>query len=174
MTEYTITMTATDSGSPPRSALQPIVVALPGVNDNAPLFSQSSYSVDIAENNAHGALLLTVTVFDQDLGQNARLSFSILDREVQGSAVSSLVYVNSENGDLHAIRALDHEQGNVFQVQVKEAGITVQSSIVTMHVFVIDENDHAPALIYPAPPPDGVLQLSVPLSAGLGHLGPHL
>ncbi|CAB1352818.1 unnamed protein product [Coregonus sp. 'balchen'] len=170
VTEYTITVTATDSGSPPRTAQQSIVVALSDVNDNASLFSQSSYSVDIAENNAPGALILTVSAFDQDLGQNAHLFFSILDREVQGSAMSSLVYISSENGSLYAMRSLDHEQVNVFRVQVREAGTPVQSSNVTMHVFLIDENYHAPALIYPGPSPDSVLQLSVPRSAGLGHL----
>ncbi|XP_014052106.2 protocadherin gamma-C5 isoform X10 [Salmo salar] len=172
VSEYTITVTATDSGSPPRSAQQFFVITLSDVNDNAPLFSQSSYSVDIVENNAPGALILTVSAFDQDLGQNAHLSFTVLESEVQGSPVSSFVYINSENGNLYAVRALDHEQMNVFwvQVQVRDAGTPVQSSNVTVHVFVIDENDHSPALIYPAPPPDGVLQLSVPRSASKGHL----
>ncbi|XP_071024087.1 protocadherin gamma-C5-like isoform X40 [Oncorhynchus clarkii lewisi] len=172
VSEYTIIVTATDFGSPPRSAQQFFVITLSDVNDNAPLFSQSSYSVDIAENNGPGALILTVSAFDQDLGQNAHLSFTILESEVQSSPVSSFVYINSENGNLYAVRALDHEQMNVFwvQVQVRDAGTPVQSSNVTVHVFVIDENDHSPALIYPAPSPDGVLQLSVPRSASKGHL----
>ncbi|XP_045080327.1 protocadherin gamma-C5-like isoform X24 [Coregonus clupeaformis] len=172
VSEYTITVTATDSGSPPHSAQQSFVIALSDVNDNTPIFSQFSYSVDITENNTPGALILTVSAFDQDLGQNAHLSFSILESEVQGSPVSSFVYINSDNGNLYAMRALDHEQMNVFwvQVQVRDAGTPVQSSNVTVHVFVIDENDHSPALIYPAPPPDGVLQLSVPHSASVGHL----
>uniref|UniRef100_A0A8C7IUL7 Protocadherin 1 gamma 32 n=1 Tax=Oncorhynchus kisutch TaxID=8019 RepID=A0A8C7IUL7_ONCKI len=153
VSEYTIIVTATDFGSPPRSAQQFFVITLSDVNDNAPLFSQSSYSVDIAENNGPGALILTVSAFDQDLGQNAHLSFTILESEVQGSPVSSFVYINSENGNLYAVRALDYEQMNVFwvQVQVRDAGTPVQSSNVTVHVFVIDENDHSPALIYPAP-----------------------
>ena len=170
--EYNITLTVSDAGSPPRSAQQSFVVSLSDVNDNAPFFSKSSYSVDIAENNAPGALLLTVSASDRDSGQNARLSFSLLDSEVGGAPVSSLVYINSENGNLFAMRALDYERANAFrvEVQVRDGGTPARSSNVTVHVFVVDVNDHPPALVHPALPADGVLQLSVPRSAAVGHL----
>ncbi|XP_010892972.2 LOW QUALITY PROTEIN: protocadherin gamma-C5-like [Esox lucius] len=170
--EYTITVTAADSGSPPRSAQQSFGVSISDVNDNAPLFSQSSYSVDISENNAPGALLMTMSAFDPDSGQNARLSYSVLGGEVQGSPVSALVHINSDNGGLYALRSLEHEQTNAFRVdvRVRDAGTPVRSSDVSVHVFVKDENDHPPALVHPAAPPDGVLQLTVPRSAGVGHL----
>ncbi|XP_012685429.2 protocadherin gamma-C5-like isoform X34 [Clupea harengus] len=170
--EYTITVTATDSGSPSRSQKESFVLSLSDVNDNAPLFTQASYTVEIAENNAPNTPILTVSASDPDLGENGSLSFSILDTEVRGSPVSSYVYINAEQGHIYALRPLDHEQMNAFQihVQVRDSGIPARISNATVHVFVLDENDHAPAVLYPALPTDGVLQLTLPLSAGMGHL----
>ncbi|KAL2094529.1 hypothetical protein ACEWY4_009248 [Coilia grayii] len=170
--EYTITVTATDSGSPPRSQKESFVLSLSDVNDNAPLFTQADYTVEITENNAPNTPLLTVSASDPDMGENGSLSFSILDTEVRGSPVSSYVYINAEKGHIYALRPLDHEQMNAFQihVQVRDSGSPVHTSNATVHVFVQDENDHAPSVLYPVLPTDGILQLTVPRSAGVGHL----
>ncbi|KAG7484133.1 hypothetical protein MATL_G00046080 [Megalops atlanticus] len=170
--EYTILITATDLGSPPLTSQKSVSVSLSDVNDNAPSFSQPSYSVNIPENNAPGTPIVTVSASDPDVGQNARLSYSILESSVEGTSVSSYVYINSENGDIYSMRSLDYEHMNAFriQVQVRDAGQPPRSSDVTVHVFVTDENDNAPALVYPTLPEDGVLQLSAPRSAAPGHL----
>lgn len=72
--EYTITVTASDSGSPPHSSQESFVVCPSDVNDNAPVFSQSSYSVDISENNVPNAQILSLSAFDPDVGENSSLS----------------------------------------------------------------------------------------------------
>ncbi|XP_018592667.1 protocadherin gamma-C5-like isoform X10 [Scleropages formosus] len=170
--EYTIVLTATDAGSPPLSSQTTFVVRLLDVNDNAPVFSQPSYSVDVVENNAPGALLLAVSASDPDAGENARLSFSILGGMVQGSPVSSYVYIDAESGHLHAVRSLDHEQIKAFRVdvQVRDGGAPAQSSNVTVHVFVTDQNDNSPVILYPPFPKDTGMNLRVPHSAASGYL----
>ncbi|XP_076875510.1 protocadherin gamma-C5-like isoform X50 [Brachyhypopomus gauderio] len=172
VSEFSITVTASDSGSPPCSSKETFVVHLSDVNDNAPVFSQPSYSVDVAENNAPNALLLTVSAFDPDMGENSSLSFSIMDADVRGSPLSSYVYINSEKGQIYALRALDYEQVNVLQVlvQVRDHGSPAHSSNATVRVFIVDQNDHAPRLLYPALPPDGVLHFLLPGSAESSHL----
>lgn len=172
LAEYTITIMATDSGSPSRSERESFVLSLSDVNDNAPLFTQASYTVEIAENNAPNTPILTVSASDPDLGENGSLSYSILDTEVHGSPISSYVYINADKGHIYALRPLDHEQMNAFQihVQVRDSGSPARTSNTTVHVFVLDENDHAPSVLYPALPTDGVLQLTVPRSAGVGHM----
>lgn len=172
MAEYTITVTASDSGSPPRSSQESFVVRLSDVNDNAPVFSQPYYSVDIPENNAPNAQILAVSAFDPDVGENSTLSFFIVDGDIHGSVVSSYLYINPETGQIYAMRALDYEQINMFQivVQVRDQGSPSRSSNVTVHVFILDQNDHVPKLLYPPLPPDGMLQFFVPISADPGHL----
>ncbi|XP_036431575.1 protocadherin gamma-C5-like isoform X1 [Colossoma macropomum] len=170
--EYTVVVTATDEGSPPLSSQKTFVVSLSDVNDNAPVFSQPSYSVDIAENNAPGTLIVAVSASDPDLGDNARLTYSILPTSVRGSPVSSYVYINPENGNIFTMRSLDYEQMNAFkiEVQVHDAGTPSHRSNVTVHVFVIDQNDNPPIVLYPAHSEDSGLQLTVPRSAAVGHL----
>ncbi|KAM9456188.1 protocadherin 1 gamma 32 [Clarias gariepinus] len=167
--EYTITVTASDSGSPPRSSQESFVVRLSDVNDNAPVFSQPSYSVDILENNAPNAPILAMSAFDPDVGENSTLSYFIVDGGVQGS---SYVYINREKGQIYAMQTFDYEQTNMLQivVQVRDQGSPVQSSNVTVHVFILDQNDHFPKLLYPPLPPDGTLHFFMPFSADPGHL----
>ncbi|XP_073686261.1 protocadherin 1 gamma 32 [Garra rufa] len=170
--EYTITLTATDSGSPPHSSEESFVLRLSDVNDNPPVFSQPSYSIDIDENNAPNAPLLSVSASDPDVGENSTVYFSILESEALSRSVSSYVYINPDSGQIYAMRKFDYEQLNAFQfiVQVLDRGAPAQSSNATVHVFIKDQNDHPPVLIYPAPPSDGTLQFLVPSTAGIGHL----
>ncbi|XP_036403737.1 protocadherin gamma-C5-like isoform X4 [Megalops cyprinoides] len=170
--EYSVVVTATDLGSPSLSSQKSLSVTLSDVNDNAPTFSQSSYSVGVGENNAPGTPIASVSASDPDVGQNAHLSYSILDSWVQGTPVSSYVYMDAESGDIFSMRSLDYEHINAFriQVQARDSGQPPRSSNVTVHVFVIDENDNAPVLVHPALSEGGVLQLSVPRSAAPGHL----
>lgn len=170
--EYTVIVTVTDAGSPPLSSKKALVVILSDVNDNSPVFLQPYYSVDILENNAPSTSLVTVSASDPDLGENARLTYSLLPSTVHGSPVSSYVYINPENGNIFTMRALDYEQMNAFkiEVQVQDSGVSPRSSNVTVHVFVIDQNDNPPIILYPANSGDSGLQLTMPRSAPIGHL----
>ncbi|XP_060904075.1 protocadherin gamma-C5-like isoform X1 [Labrus mixtus] len=170
--EYTVVIKATDAGSPPLSSQTTFVVKLSDVNDNAPTFSQPSYSVDVPENNAPSAPIAAVSATDPDLGDNARISYSILSSMVQGSPISSYVYINPENGHIYSMRSLDHEQLNAFriEVQARDAGVPPRTANVTVHVFVVDVNDNAPVIVHPSYPKGKRLELTVPPSAGPGHL----
>ncbi|XP_059202391.1 protocadherin gamma-C5-like isoform X10 [Centropristis striata] len=170
--EYTVVIKATDAGSPPLSSQTTFVVKLSDVNDNAPTFSQPSYSVDIPENNAPSAPIAAVSATDPDLGDNARISYSILPSMVQGSPISSYVYINPESGHIYSMRSLDHEQLKAFriEVQARDAGVPPRTANVTVHVFVVDVNDNVPVIVYPSHPKDKGLQLTLPPSASPGHL----
>uniref|UniRef100_A0A673GAT7 Protocadherin gamma-C3 n=1 Tax=Sinocyclocheilus rhinocerous TaxID=307959 RepID=A0A673GAT7_9TELE len=169
--EYTVVVTATDSGSPPLSSQKTFAVRLSDVNDNAPVFSQNSYSVDVAENNAPGTPIVAISASDPDVGDNARLSYSILPTTIHGSPISSYVYINPENGNIFTMRSLDYEQINAFkiEVQVRDAGAPPQTSNVTVHVFVVDQNDNPPIILYPTHSEDAGLQLTVLHGAPVGH-----
>ena len=47
-------------------------------NDNAPLFTESAYSFDVSEDAARGARVGTVTARDSDLGQNGRVTYTVI------------------------------------------------------------------------------------------------
>ncbi|XP_070407739.1 protocadherin gamma-C5 isoform X9 [Nothobranchius furzeri] len=171
--EYHIEITATDSGSPPLSSKKTVVVSITDVNDNAPVFSQPSYNVYLKENGVPGSILYSVSASDLDSGENAKISYSILDSKVQDVSVSSYVYMNSDNGSIYSMHSFDYEKLKVFQivVQAKDQGSPCLSSNATVHVFILDQNDNAPIVIYPSSAALGSLSHQrMPRSAKPGHL----
>ncbi|XP_069387714.1 protocadherin gamma-C5-like isoform X7 [Paralichthys olivaceus] len=171
--EYNIEITATDSGSPPLSSKKIIPVSITDVNDNPPVFSQPSYNVYLKENGIPGSILYSVSASDLDFGENAKVSYSILDSKVQDVSVSSYVYINSDNGSIYSMHSFDYEKLKVFQIQVqaKDQGSPSLSSNTTVHVFILDQNDNAPAVIYPSSAALGSLSHQrMPRSAKAGHL----
>ncbi|XP_029021009.1 protocadherin gamma-C5-like [Betta splendens] len=171
--EYNIDITATDLGSPPLSTTTTVHVTVTDVNDNPPVFTQPFYSVYLKENNVPGSILHSVSASDLDLGDNAKISYSILDSKVQDVSVSSYVYINSDNGSIYSMHSFDYEKLKVFQIQVqaKDQGSPSLSSNATVHVFILDQNDNAPAVIYPSSAALGSLSHQrMPRSAKAGHL----
>uniref|UniRef100_A0A3P8T3L1 Protocadherin gamma-C3 n=1 Tax=Amphiprion percula TaxID=161767 RepID=A0A3P8T3L1_AMPPE len=171
--EYNIEITATDSGSPPLSSKKTIPVSITDVNDNPPMFTQPSYNVYLKENGVPGSILYSVSASDLDFGENAKISYSILDSKVQDVSVSSYVYINSDNGSIYSMHSFDYEKLKVFQIQVqaKDQGSPSLSSNATVHVFILDQNDNAPAVIYPSSAALGSLSHQrMPRSAKAGHL----
>ncbi|XP_034399768.1 protocadherin gamma-C5-like [Cyclopterus lumpus] len=171
--EYNIEITATDSGSPPLSSKKIIAVSITDVNDNPPIFKQPSYYVYLKENGVPGSILYSVSASDLDFGENAKISYSILDSKVQDVSVSSYVYINSDNGSIYSMHSFDYEKLKVFQIQVqaKDQGSPSLSSNATVHVFILDQNDNAPAVIYPSSAALGSLSHQrMPRSAKAGHL----
>ncbi|XP_057705864.1 protocadherin gamma-C5-like isoform X49 [Corythoichthys intestinalis] len=167
---YNIEITASDSGSPPLSSKKTIAVSITDVNDNPPVFSQSSYNVYLKENGAAGSILFSVSASDLDVGENAKVSYSIVDSKANDISASSYVYVNSDNGSIYSMHSFDYEKIKVFDVQVeaKDQGSPSLSSSATVHVFILDQNDNAPAVIYPSP--HAASHMRLPRSAKAGHL----
>ncbi|XP_023814902.1 protocadherin gamma-C5 isoform X5 [Oryzias latipes] len=171
--EYSVEITATDLGSPPLSNKKMISVTITDVNDNPPVFTQRSYNVYLKENGVPGSILFSVSASDLDSGENAKISYSILDSKVQDVSVSSYVYMNSENGSIYSMHSFDYEKLKVFEihVQAKDQGSPSLSSNATVHVFILDQNDNAPAVIYPSSAALGSLSHQrMPRSAKAGHL----
>ncbi|XP_052010948.1 protocadherin beta-15-like [Xyrauchen texanus] len=172
VSEYNITLTARDLGSPPLSTRKTILVQVSDINDNPPRFIQPSYTVYVTENNAPGASICSVTAFDPDSNQNAYLSYSILEDQIQGMPVSTYVSINSDNGNIYALRSFDYELLRNFQirVQAQDAGFPPLSSNVTVNVFVLDQNDNAPIVLSPLLKNGTVASEMVPRSVDAGYL----
>eukprot|EP00063_Salmo_salar_P080611 XP_014055446.1 PREDICTED: protocadherin gamma-C5-like isoform X5 [Salmo salar] len=170
--EYNIEITATDSGSPPLTTKKTIPVSIIDVNDNPPKFSQPSYNVYLKENGPPGSMLSSVSASDLDFRDNAKISYSILESKVQDVSVSSYVYINSDNGSIYSMHSFDYEKVKVFQilVQAKDHGSPSLSSNATVHVFILDQNDNAPAVIYPSAALGSLSHQKMPRSAKAGHL----
>ncbi|XP_023473307.2 protocadherin alpha-10 isoform X8 [Equus caballus] len=170
---YAIVVTAQDGGSPSLSATASVSVEVADVNDNAPAFPQPEYTVFVKENNPPSSHIFTVTAWDADAQENARVSYSLVERRVGERALSSYVSVHAESGKVYALQPLDHEELELlqFQVSARDAGVPPLGSNVTLQVFVLDENDNAPALLPPGAGSGGdAVSRLVSRSVGAGHV----
>ncbi|XP_062485305.1 protocadherin gamma-A10-like [Pezoporus occidentalis] len=155
VSEYNVTVRAVDGGSPVKESSAVLALRVLDVNDNAPVFAEPRYSARLAENNAAGALVLTVRATDADWGQNARVRYRLSEGRVRGAPLSSYVSVQAETGALYALRSFDYEEVREFAVVVRaqDGGEPARSSTATVRVFVLDRNDNAPRVLWPAPVP---------------------
>ncbi|XP_011385178.1 protocadherin alpha-3-like, partial [Pteropus vampyrus] len=170
---YELVVTARDGGSPSLSATASVSVDVADVNDNAPAFAHSEYTVFVKENNPPGCHIFTMFAQDADAQENALVSYSLVERRVGERALSSYVSVHAESGKVFALQSLDHEEVELlqFQVSARDAGVPPLSSNVTLQVFVLDENDNAPALLPPGSGSGGgVVSQPVARSVGAGHV----
>uniref|UniRef100_A0A1A7ZJB1 Cadherin 24, type 2 n=1 Tax=Nothobranchius furzeri TaxID=105023 RepID=A0A1A7ZJB1_NOTFU len=81
--EYLVVLQAKDMGGHlgGLSGTTTVTVKLSDVNDNPPHFRRSAWSFSVSELAAPGVEVGRLTATDADLGENAQLEFTILDRE---------------------------------------------------------------------------------------------
>ncbi|XP_064182027.1 protocadherin beta-16-like [Anguilla rostrata] len=170
--EYNISLAASDEGSPPLSSFKTLYVSISDVNDNPPTFDERSYSAYVTENNKPGTSVISVRARDPDWRQNGTILYSLLSSEVSGVPVSSFLSINGDSGVIHAVRSFDYEQCRSFKVQVvaRDNGSPPLSSNVTVSVFITDENDNSPLILYPAPLGNSIMTEMVPKAAHAGSL----
>uniref|UniRef100_A0A8C2L127 Protocadherin-10-like n=1 Tax=Cyprinus carpio TaxID=7962 RepID=A0A8C2L127_CYPCA len=168
---YTVTVVARDKGIPSLAASKSIKVHVSDENDNAPTFTQPIYDVYVTENNVPGAYIYAVSAVDPDVGQNAYITYSIVECEIQGMSVVTYVSINSENGYLYALRSFDYEQLKdfSFMVQARDSGSPELWSNATVNVIIVDQNDNAPSVIAPLGK-NGTAREPLPRSAEPGYL----
>ncbi|XP_049331031.1 protocadherin beta-16-like [Astyanax mexicanus] len=172
ISEYNITITATDEGSPPLSSSKTIHLSVADVNDNPPVFEEQFYSAHVKENNKPGSSVCTIAARDPDWRQNGTIVYSLLPSHINGSPVSSLLSVNGDTGVIHAVRSFDYEQFKSFKVLVlaRDNGSPPLSSNVTVSVFITDENDNSPQILYPSLEGNSFMTEMVPKAALSGSL----
>ncbi|KAM9226373.1 protocadherin gamma-A2-like [Leptosomus discolor] len=163
--EYNVTVRAADGGSPSLRSSAVLALRVLDVNDNAPVFAEARYSARLAENNAAGALVLTVRATDADWGANARVRYRLGEGLVRGAPLSSYVSVQAETGALYALRSFDYEEVREvgLWVRAEDGGAPALSSNVSVRLVIVDENDNAPQVLYPP-----ASSSSSSASAGLG------
>ncbi|XP_071426668.1 protocadherin gamma-B5-like [Pithys albifrons albifrons] len=178
--EHRVTVVARDRGSPALSSSTELVLEVSDVNDNAPVFEEAEYSAYVPENNAAGALVLRVSARDLDAGTNGRVSYWLAGGSAGAAGAAPLVSVEARSGAVYAQRSFDYEQCREFSVAVRaqDGGTPARSSTATVRVFVLDQNDNAPRVLWPAPaagatpgaPPVPPAFEVVPRSAEAGYL----
>ncbi|XP_041800725.1 protocadherin alpha-8-like [Chelmon rostratus] len=173
VSQFDVTITAKDGGEPLFSTEKTISVVVSDVNDNSPEFSSSPYAFYITENNSPGTSVFSVKASDRDESDNALISYHIMRGAGGEHKLASFLNINSENGDILALKSFDFETVKTFQFQVvaTDSGTPSLSSNVTVNVFILDQNDNAPVILYPLSSngsAEGVEE--IPRNVNAGHL----
>lgn len=168
--EYNITITATDAGSPSLSGVKVLTIVVNDLNDNPPTFTQSEYDANILENQPVGTFVMRMKAEDIDDGSNAKIFYQIF-RDAN-SETSSFLTINSETGELYTSRLFDYEQSVHFQIKVTahDGGDPQLSSTCTVNVFIKDQNDNSPVVLYPVQTTAYIAEDMVPFEAPRGYL----
>ncbi|KAM9729327.1 protocadherin alpha-C2-like isoform 2-T3 [Menidia menidia] len=172
VSKYDITLRATDRGLLPLSENETITLEILDVNDNAPMFSQSVYTIHVVENNPPGALLTSLSAFDPDLNENQYLVYFIMEKEIVNTSMSMLFSINPENGDLYALKTFDYERERdfLFHIEARDSGVPPLSNNVTVHIVILDQNDNTPQIVSPWRAQGSVVTEVIPRSTEKGHL----
>ncbi|XP_060935665.1 protocadherin gamma-C3-like [Limanda limanda] len=170
---YDVTVTAKDAGEPALTSEKTFRVVISDVNDNSPEFLTGRYNFYVPENNPPGLSVFSLIASDRDLGDNAFISYHILRDGSKYNKVTSFLNINSENGDIMALKSFDFETVKTFQFHVvaSDSGTPSLSSNVTVNVFILDQNDNAPVILYPVSSngsAEGVEE--IPRNVNAGHL----
>ncbi|XP_037403090.1 protocadherin alpha-13-like [Pygocentrus nattereri] len=171
ISEYSITISATDEGAPPLSSSSVLTVYVSDVNDNAPQFSAPVIDAYVHENGQVGGLVTKVKANDPDLGVNAELSYTLLENTNTEVPISTMFHINHVNGEIVSMQSFNYETAKRFQFQVQatDSGAPPLSSNVTVNVFILDENDNSPVILPPYSEAGSVNTENVPYSAEGGY-----
>nr|XP_046262315.1 protocadherin alpha-8-like isoform X7 [Scatophagus argus] len=171
VSQYNVSIAATDAGTPSLSSTTVITVQISDVNDNPPRFLESVINVYVKENSPTGTTMYALTTLDSDLNDNAKATYRFINSSPKTTQIASMVNINSETGDIVSLQSFNYEELKTFQfkVQATDSGVPPLSTNVTVNVFILDENDNNPAILAPYSEHGSVNSESIPYSAEAGY-----
>lgn len=117
-----------------------VVVTINDVNDNDPIFEAYLYNFTVSEDAYIGSSIGSVSAVDNDIGINARLTYSL----VGGSG--GKFDVDPKNGTISVLSKLDREQNATYllEISVTDSGVEILSDYTEVEITLSDFNDNEP------------------------------
>ncbi|KAM9834066.1 protocadherin alpha-3-like isoform 23-T23 [Syngnathus typhle] len=140
----TMTLTAVDGGSPPKSGTSQIIVDVLDINDNIPTFSESLYKTTLRENSPLGTGIITLNATDADEGLNSEIVYSL--RSKDQDHVLDVFEIEGQTGVIKVKGHIDYEEKKAYEIRVEatDKGNPPMSAHCKVLVEVLDVNDNAP------------------------------
>uniref|UniRef100_A0A8C5LF44 Protocadherin 15 n=1 Tax=Jaculus jaculus TaxID=51337 RepID=A0A8C5LF44_JACJA len=143
MDHYELVVVATDGAVHPRHSTLTLYIKVLDIDDNSPVFTNSTYTVIVEENLPAGTTFLQIEAKDVDLGAN--VSYRIRSPEVK-----HFFALHPFTGELSLLRSLDYEafpdqEATItFLVEAFDIYGTMPPGIATVTVIIKDMNDYPP------------------------------
>ncbi|XP_065166570.1 LOW QUALITY PROTEIN: protocadherin-like wing polarity protein stan [Atheta coriaria] len=137
---YVLTVTASDSGG--RTDTATVYVNVSDANNFAPVFDSAPYSVSVNEDVQIGYTVLLVTASDNDVGINAKITYTLGEDSVEVQPFT----INPQTGAIITTKLLDRESvsGYLLTVTARDGGHPPLSDTTDVEITVTDINDNYP------------------------------
>ncbi|CAL1540461.1 unnamed protein product [Lymnaea stagnalis] len=152
VSKYTFTIEATDGGTGPHVITSTVVVNIDNVNDNAPVFLSTPYSVKtVPETSAIvDEVIFTVSASDADSGTTT-FKYSVNDVKLGGTLVSDWVFDATNIGQLKLNKVLDLDTAgtsavHILELMVKDGGSPELTGTTSLTVSITAVNDFPPTI----------------------------
>lgn len=130
-----------EDGSPLGSNLATVTIDIVPVNDNSPVFNQTSYTGSVPENAPAGSSVgVTILASDSDVHSGTSITYQI-------SGGSNDFVIDMQHGSITTLRPLDADSENrVYNLTIvaSDNDSPPRTSVVIVTIEVLDENDNAP------------------------------
>uniref|UniRef100_A0A673C1H3 Protocadherin-8 n=1 Tax=Sphaeramia orbicularis TaxID=375764 RepID=A0A673C1H3_9TELE len=143
---YTIEVTATDGGVPPKSGSVTVNIKVLDFNDNSPTFEHRSIKVELNEDSPVGHRVLKVHAFDPDDGVNGEVFYAFGDGLTPEA--ERLFHIDSHSGDVTLKALVDYEKRRSYELNIKASDLGANSvpSSCKVVIDIVDVNDNAPEI----------------------------
>ncbi|XP_039240587.1 protocadherin-23 isoform X2 [Pipra filicauda] len=141
---YELRLVATDGGTPPLSAEEPLLLRVADLNDEAPAFPQPHYRATVSEAASPGTAVLRLSASDADEpgSPNAEVRYAL-----EGDpAALALLRIDARSGAVSTRARLDRERQAALELRVvaRDGGVPARAAACRLSVRVEDANDNEP------------------------------
>ncbi|KAJ8298477.1 hypothetical protein KUTeg_025008 [Tegillarca granosa] len=131
---FLIRVLAFDGGVPPKIGSMELNITVADVNDNAPEFSQTTYTVSVNENIGINSTIISVSAHDPDQRLNGHVLYRLSPN--QDDRIHSLFAINETTGDIRVIGSLMNGQIETYEITVWANDKAAQPLMSQTKVFV--------------------------------------
>ena len=144
ISQYTLTVRAEDGGNPSLTALTTVLISILDINDNPPVFTQSTFSTTLLESSPPGTVLSGIAILAedrQDIDANAEIIYLIHPDN------ATLFSIHRITGLLTTLVSFDYETDPTdleIIVIATDSGSPPLSAQAVITVSLIDVNEFVP------------------------------
>lgn len=139
---YTVSVTATDQGKPPKMDTTDLVITVEDVNDNQPEFKKVRYSGSVLESAEIGTRVVEISATDKDAGRNGQIYYTFKN----GYDGDGDFIIDSTQGAIRTNKKLDRERVSSYELiaYAVDRGSNPMSASVVIDINIEDVNDNKP------------------------------
>ncbi|XP_076797790.1 cadherin-19 isoform X3 [Arvicanthis niloticus] len=132
-----------------------VSIKLSDINDNKPIFKESFYRFSISESAPSGTSIGKIMAYDDDIGENAEMEYSIEDDD--SKTFDIIIDNETQEGIVILQKEVDFEQQSHYGIRAKVKNYHVDEELAPAHVNAsttyikvqVEDEDEPPVFLLP-------------------------